>query len=47
MEDWLHWRDDPSRKDLETRLEPLLEGPTEYEAFVYSKYYLSVSGENS
>ena len=47
MDDWLAWKEDPSRKELETRLEPLLEGPTEYEAFVYSKYYLSVFGESS
>ena len=47
MDDWLAWKEDPRRKELETRLEPLLEGPTEYEAFVYSKYYLSVSGESS
>jgi len=45
MDDWLNWKENPHRKDLETQLEPLLEGPTEYEAFVYSKYFLSVSGE--
>ena len=47
MDDWLAWKEDPRRKDLETKLESLLEGPTEYEAYVYSKYYLSISGESS
>ena len=46
MEDWLDWKEDPRRIELEAQLEPLLEGPTEYEAYVYSKYYLTVSGEN-
>jgi quinol monooxygenase YgiN len=46
MEDWLRWKEDTRRIELEAQLEPLLEGPTEYEAYVYSKHYLSVSGEN-
>ncbi len=47
MDDWLNWKEAPRRKELESQLEPFLEGPTEYEAFVYSKFYLSVSGESS
>jgi quinol monooxygenase YgiN len=46
MDDWLRWKEEPRRIELEAQLEPLLEGPTEYEAYVYSKHYLSVSGEN-
>jgi len=46
MDDWLNWKENQKRKDLETTLEQLLEGPTEYEAYVYSKYYLSVSGDS-
>lgn len=46
MDDWLSWKEDPRRIELEAQLEPLLEGPTEYEAYVYGKHYLSVSGEN-
>jgi len=47
MDDWLKWREDPRRIDLETQLEHFLESPTEFETYVYSKYYLSVSGESS
>ena len=46
MDDWLRWKEDTRRIELEAQLEPLLEGQTEYEAYVYSKHYLSVSGEN-
>lgn len=46
MDDWLRWKENTRRIELEAQLEPLLEGPTEYEAYVYGKHYLSVSGEN-
>ncbi len=45
MDDWLKWKEDLVRIKLEKQLETLLESPTEYEAYVFSKYYLSVSGE--
>ena len=35
MEDWLNWKNDPSRKECEEQLERLLEVPAEYEAYVY------------
>lgn len=47
MDDWIKWKEDPRRKELESKLELLLEGPTEYESYVYSKYYLSISGDNN
>ena len=46
MDDWLSWKENPRRIELEAQLEPLLERPTEYEAYVYGKHYFSVSGEN-
>ena len=47
MDDWIKWRGDERRKKLEMQLEEFLEGPTEYESYVYSKFYLSVSGDRS
>jgi len=43
MEDWLEWKDDETRIEINKELDELLEGPTEYEAYVYSKYYLKLS----
>ena len=45
MDDWMNWKEDERRKKLETQLEDFLEAPTAYEAYVYSKFYLSVSGD--
>ena len=45
MENWLNWKADPHRIELETQLEELLEGPTQYEAYIYSKYYLGITGD--
>jgi len=47
MDDWVSWKSDGRRKKLETQLEEFLERPTEYEAYVYSKFYLAVSGDGS
>ena len=46
MDDWLNWEQDPRRKELEEDLERFLEAPAEYEIYIYSKYYLSVSGNS-
>ncbi len=46
-DDWTNWKDNPERKELEERLAPLQDEPTEYESFVYSKYYLSVATSGS
>jgi heme oxygenase (mycobilin-producing) len=47
MEDWLNWKNNPRRNELEEQLTPLLEGPAEIESYVYSKYYLSVASEGN
>ena len=47
MDDWMNWKEGATRKKLEGELEQFLEEPTEYEAYVYSKFYLSVSGGGS
>ncbi len=47
MDDGLSWEQDPRRKELEPQLERFPEAPAEYEVYVYSKYYLSVSGDGS
>ena len=44
-EDWLNWKENPRRKEIEAQLEKLLDEPTEYEAYVYSKHYLEVTGD--
>ncbi len=43
LESWHSWKENEERKAMNVKLEDLLEGPTEYESFVYSKYYLKVS----
>ena len=47
MDDGLSWEQDPRKKELEAQLERFPEAPAEYEVYVYSKYYLSVSGDGS
>ncbi|MCP4687735.1 MAG: antibiotic biosynthesis monooxygenase [Desulfobacterales bacterium] len=39
VENWLKWKDDPERKANEARLEQWLEGPTEYDTYVFGTYY--------
>jgi len=38
MDNWLDWKEDLARKANEARLEQYLEGPTEYEAYVFGTY---------
>ncbi len=45
IEDWHAWKENPQRNELESQLERLLEGPTDYEVYVYSKYRLGVTGD--
>ena len=45
MEDWMNWKENPRRKELEVQLEKLLEWPTEYEAYIYSKHYLGLTSD--
>ncbi|MCP4691763.1 MAG: hypothetical protein GY859_27195 [Desulfobacterales bacterium] len=40
-ENWEAWKGDGKRKELDVRLEELQESPTEYESFVFSKYWIS------
>ncbi len=47
IDDWKNWKEDPQREDLEAQLAELLEGPTEYEIYVYSKNRLEITGEPS
>lgn len=42
MENWDAWRNDEARKKLDAGLEEFQESPTEYEPFVFSKYWISV-----
>ena len=47
LESWHSWRENEERRSMNAELDEYLEGPTEYETFVYSKYYLKISaGEN-
>ena len=43
IDNWLEWRENDARKSANTQLDDLLEGPTEYENYIYSKFYLKVS----
>jgi uncharacterized protein len=43
MEDWLEWKNDKVRIEKNKEIEKMLESPTEYEAYAYSKYYLKLS----
>ena len=38
IDNWLKWKEDPGRKTNEALLEQYLEGPTEYEVFVFGTY---------
>ena len=44
-EDWNRWKFDTERVSFNDALQEFLEGPVEYETYVYSKYYLNVSSE--
>ena len=41
--DWKIWKHNADRITLNDALQEFLEGPVEYETYVYSKYYLKVS----
>ncbi len=43
VENWLEWKDNPERKANEARLEHWLEGPTEYDTYVFGTYYTQFS----
>ena len=43
VDNWNSWKDNDERKAMNASFEELLEGPPEYEKYVYSKYYLKVS----
>ncbi len=45
MEDWMNWKENPRRKEIVPQLEALLEEPTEYEEYIYSKHYLGITGD--
>ncbi|MBA3036500.1 MAG: antibiotic biosynthesis monooxygenase [Desulfobacterium sp.] len=47
MEDWMNWKENQLRKEIEVQLEELLDEPTEYEVFVYSKHHLKITGDSS
>lgn len=38
MEDWHLWKDNPTRKEIDDRLEELQVEPTAYESFAFSKF---------
>lgn len=38
MENWLRWKEDPSREASEALLEQYLEEPTEYDAYVFGTH---------
>jgi len=43
MDNWLDWQSNQIRKSANAELDPFLEGPTEYENYIYSKFYLKIS----
>ena len=45
IDNWLEWKENDTRKSANTQLDDLLEGPTEYENYIYSKFYLKVSAK--
>ncbi len=45
IDNWLEWKYNDTRKTANTELNDLLEGPTAYESYIYSKFYLKVSGK--
>jgi len=38
MENWLDWKENPERKANEAKLQPYLEDPSEYEAYVFGTH---------
>ncbi len=38
LEDWKHWMQSDTRKELDTQLSQLQENPTAYEHYVFPKY---------
>jgi quinol monooxygenase YgiN len=42
MDCWLDWKENDARKAANIELEKLLDEPTEYENYIYSKFYLKV-----
>ena len=45
MDSWMDWKNNETRKNANAQLDGLLEKPTEYENYIYSKFYLKVSAE--
>jgi antibiotic biosynthesis monooxygenase (ABM) superfamily enzyme len=45
LESWAAWKKSQSRANIDAQLEELQDKPTEYEPFVYSKYWLTVKEE--
>ncbi len=45
IDDWKDWKEDPKREELEAQLAGLLERPTKYEVYIYSKNRLEITGE--
>ena len=43
MEDWNSWKANEKRIEIEASLNELQESPTEYEPYVYSKYWAAAS----
>jgi heme-degrading monooxygenase HmoA len=42
LEDWKSWKDNPVRKEIDSRLEELQVEPTTYESYAFSKYRVYV-----
>ena len=38
LDSWRKWQDNPLRKEIEKKLQPLLEKPVEYEEYVLGAY---------
>ena len=47
LDDWLAWKNDHGREKLETELAKLLQEPTTYDVYIYSKYRLGITGDTS
>ena len=43
LEDWNNWKTNEKRIEIDTLLNELQENPTEYEPYVYSKYWAAAS----
>ena len=42
LEDWLAWRDEPKRKEIDAEIESYQLEPTSYKSYVFRKYRISV-----